>query len=70
MSDHRMIQNTPRYKEGMEQQGRGLVAGEVLISQDETKDEPTALRQYALQKSIQDPVAYVASSNPDVMYLS
>ena len=42
---------------------------EVLISQDETEDIPTAQRQYKIQKHIQEPMAYVASANQDIMYL-
>ena len=46
-----------------------IVAWEVLISQDEMEDLPTAQRQYEIQKGMQEPVVYAASTNPDILYL-
>ena len=63
------MHNTACYSEGLTQQEQGIVAWEVLISQDETEDLPTAQRQYEIQKRMQEPMAYVVSANPDIMYL-
>ena len=65
----RVVRNTAHYSEGLEQQEQGIVTWEVLISQDETQDLPTAQRQYEIQKGMQEPVVYAASMNPDIMYL-
>ena len=62
--------NTERYLEGLEQRGQRIIAWEVLISQDEMEDLLTAQRQYEIQKGMQEPVAYAASENPDIMYLN
>ena len=63
------MRNTKRYLEGLEQRGQGIIAWEVLISQDDMEDFPTAQRQYEIQKGMQEPVVYAASMNPDIMYL-
>ena len=52
----------------MRQRNQGLVAWEVLVGQDEREDVPTASSQYALQKAFEDPIAFAASSNPDILY--
>ena len=65
----RVVHNTAHYSEGLEQQGQGIVAWEVLISQDEMEDLPIAQRQYEIQKGMQEPVVYAASVNPDTMNL-
>ena len=65
----RVVHNTECYLEGMEQRGQGIVAWEVLISQDEMEDLLTAQRQYEIQKGMQEPMVYAASANPDIMYL-
>ena len=44
------------------------MAWEVLVDQDEGEDIPTASSQYAIQKSLEDPIAFAASSNPDILY--
>ena len=62
------MRNTPWYSEGLEQLEQGIVAWEVLISQDEAEVLPTAQRQYKIQKYMQEPVVYAASMNPDIMY--
>ena len=63
------MRNTACYLEGLEQRGQGIVAWEVVISQDEMEDLPMAQRQYEIQKGMQEPVVYAASANPDIMYL-
>ena len=57
------------YSEGLEQREQAIVTWEVLVSQDKTEDIPMAQRQYEIQKHMQEPVAYVTSANPDIMYL-
>ena len=41
---------------------------EVLVDQDEREDVPTASSQYAIQKALEDPIAFAASCNPDILY--
>ena len=41
---------------------------EVLVDKDEREDMPTASSQYAIQKALEDPVAFAASCNPDILY--
>ena len=65
----RVVRNTACYSEGLTQWEQGIVAWEVLISQDETEDLLMAQTQYEIQKGMQEPVAYMASANPDIMYL-
>ena len=64
----RVVTNTPRYDQSVRQRNQGLVAWEVLVDQDEREDVPTASSQYALQKALEDPIAFAASSNPDILY--
>ena len=64
----RVITNTPRYDQSVTQRSQGLVAWEVLVDQDEREDLPTASTQYAIQKTLEDPIAFAASCNPDILY--
>ena len=43
------------------------MAWEVLLDQDEREDVPTAASQYAIQKALEDPIAFAASCNPDIL---
>ena len=52
----------------MTQRSQGLVTWEVLVDQDEGEDIPTASTQYAIQKALEDPIAFAASCNPDILY--
>ena len=64
----RVIWNTPHNKQSISQQSKGLVAWEVLLDQDEQEDIPTAAMQYATQRALEDPIAFAASNNPDILY--
>ena len=64
----RVVTNTPRYNQSMTQRSQGLVAWEVLVDQDEREDAPTASTQYAIQKALEDPIAFAALCNPDILY--
>ena len=46
----------------------GLVAWEILLDQDEQVKYPTAISQYELQKKIDHPLAFAATTNPDILY--
>ena len=63
-----VITNTPRYDQSVMQRSQGLVAWEVLVDQDEREDVPTASTQYAIQKTLEDPIVFTASCNPDILY--
>ena len=64
----RVVTKTPRYDQSVRQRNQGLVAWEVLVDQDEREDVPTVYSQYAIQKALEDPIAFAASSNPDILY--
>ena len=64
----RVITNTSRYNQGLTQWSQGLVAWEVLVDQDEREDVPTASSQYTIRKALEDPIAFAASCNPDILY--
>ena len=64
----RIVRNTPRYKQSINQHDQGLVAWEVLLDQDDREDIPTAESQYAIQKSMENPMAFAATDNPDILY--
>ena len=64
----RASKNTPRYDQSISQWSQGLVAWELLLDQDEQENEPTATSQLAMQKALEDPIAYVATNNPDILY--
>ena len=64
----RVVTNTPRYDQSMRQRSQGPVAWEVLLDQDEREDIPAAASQYAIQKALEDPIAFAASCNPDILY--
>ena len=64
----RTIRNTPRYEQSVTQREQGLVAWEVLLDQDEQEQVPTAASQYKIQKSLENPLAFAASDNPDILY--
>ena len=64
----RIVRNTPRYDLSMNQRDQGLVAWEVLLDQDEREDVPTAESQHAIQKAMENPMAFAALNNPDTLY--
>ena len=64
----RIVRNTPRYNQCINQLNQGLVAWEVLLDQDDREDIPTAESQYAIQKSMDNPMAFAATDNPDILY--
>ena len=64
----RTIRNTPRYQQSVTQREQGLVAWEVLLDQDEQEQVPTAASQYKIQKALENPLAFAASDNPDILY--
>ena len=64
----RTIRNTPRYEQSITQREQGLVAWEVLLDQDEQEQVPTAASQYQIQKALENPLAFAASDNPDILY--
>ena len=64
----RVIKNTPRYDQSIALRDQGLVAWELLIDQDEQEDQPTAASQFAIQKALEDPIAFAATGNPDILY--
>ena len=47
---------------------QGIVAWELLIDQDEQEVQPTAATQFATQKALEDPIAFAATTNPDILY--
>ena len=64
----RIIRNIPRYDQSINQRNQGLVAWEVLLDQDDREDVPTAESRYAIQKSMETPMAFAATDNPDILY--
>ena len=44
------------------------MACELLIDQDEQEDRPTTAAQFAMQRALEDPIAFAATSNPDILY--
>ena len=64
----RIVRNMPRYDQSISQCNQGLVTWEVLLDQDEREDVPTAESQYAIQKSMENPMAFAATTNPDILY--
>ena len=45
-----------------------LVVWETLLDQDEQVKYPTAISQYELQKKMDHPSAFAATTNPDILY--
>ena len=64
----RVIKNTSRYEQSMTLRDQGIVAWELLIDQDEQEAHPTAAKQFAAQKAMEDPIAFAATTNPDILY--
>ena len=64
----RVIKNTSRYEQSMTLRDQGIVAWELLIDQDEQEAHPTAATQFAAQKAMEDPIAFAATTNPDILY--
>ena len=64
----RVIKDTPRYGQSMALRDQGIVAWELLIDQDEQEDQPTAAAQFAMQKALEDTIAFAATANPDILY--
>ena len=64
----RTIRNTPCYEQSVAQRDQGLVAWEVLLDQDEHEQVPTAASQYKIQKALENPLAFTATDNPDILY--
>ena len=46
----------------------GLVAWKTLMDQDEQDKFPSAVTQYKLQKKMDHPFAFAATTNPDILY--
>ena len=40
----------------------------MLLDQDDQEDVPTAESQYAIQKAMENPMAFAAMTNPDILY--
>ena len=64
----RIIKNTPHYDQSMSLRDQAIVAWELLIDQDEQEDQPTAATQFATQRALEDPIAFAATANPDILY--
>ena len=64
----RVIKNTTRYDQSMALRDQGIVAWELLIDQDEQEAQPTVATQFAMQKALEDPIAFAATANPDILY--
>ena len=64
----RIVRNMPRYDQSINQRNQGLIAWEVFLDQDDREDIPTAESQYAIQKSMDNPMAFAATDNPDILY--
>ena len=64
----RIVRNTPHYEQSVNQCNQGLVAWEVLLDQDDREDVPMAESQNAIQKSMENPMAFAATDNPDILY--
>ena len=64
----RVVRNTPRYEQSVNQRNQGLVAWEVLLDQDDREDIPMAESQYTIQKAMENPMAFAATDNPDILY--
>ena len=59
----RTIRPTSRWLESLEQQKQGIVAL-LAVPWEVFHDE-----EYKIQEEMENPMAFVASSNPDIMYL-
>ena len=64
----RVIKNTPCYDQSISLRDQGIVAWELLIDQDTQEDQPTAATQFATQRAPEDPIAFAATANPDILY--
>ena len=64
----RVICNTPCYEQSVTQRNQGLVTWEVLHDQDDREDVPTSKSQYAIQKALENPMAFATTDNPDILY--
>ena len=64
----RVVRNTSRYEQSLDQRKQGLVAWEIMLDQDDREDIPTAASQYAIQKAQDNPMAFAAIGNPDILY--
>ena len=63
----RTVRNTPRYEQSITQRDQGLVGWEVLLDQGEQEQVLTAASQYKIQKSLENPLVFAASDNPDIL---
>ena len=64
----RVIKNIPHYEQSISQRSQGHVAWELLPDQDEQENKPTATLQFTMQKALENPIAYAATNNPDILY--
>ena len=64
----RTIRHTPHSEQSITQRDQGLMAWEVLLDQDEQEQVPTAAAQYKIQKSLENPLVFAVSDNPDILY--
>ena len=59
----RVIKETALYPRSF-----GLVAWETLLNQGEQVKYPTEISQYELQKKMDHPLVFAATTNPDILY--
>jgi hypothetical protein len=64
----RIVRDTQRYTEGMQLRNMDLVAWEVLLGQDDQTLLHAANQKYALQHAMDNPLAFAASSDPEVLH--
>ena len=68
MRSSRNIQRTQLMEESAQQREQGMVAWEVLYDQDRVKTKLTQNDLFILQRRLSNPITFVASADPDIMY--
>ena len=65
----RVIRDSTRYTESVQQRAENLVAWEVLTENEDSLSQYPQQEEWDIEQQMNDPIAFAASSDPDTMYL-
>ena len=65
----RVVKDSARYTQSVQQREENLVAWEVLTDNDDSLSQYPQQEEWDIQQAMQDPIAFATNSDPDTMYM-
>jgi hypothetical protein len=65
----RVVKDSARYTQSVQQREENLVAWEVLTDNDDSLSQYPQQEEWEIQQAMQDPIAFATHSDPDTMYM-